>query len=567
MGKTNRVGMSASPNEESASRHALRQEARHAPLAARLSLAIACLVAAAFSVAHYRHDLRLRRAGERFVEKYRLDEPPLEAATRRLEPAGDLAVAAAVSAMLPAQIEARRTDGAEDPPAASADSLREARSLLLAAVRSRPGGGYHRLLLGRAEYLLDRPGGDTPGSERWALALSRAADAAPGLDSLWTTLATAYLESWNRLSTRRRSEASAVFARALEDPEFVSREFLATASGLGTERALALLPARRASLAAAFEQLAKSGDLQAAARLIGSLREADRRERVADLARIEERFRLGDVEGLRIACRHWLSAHPVEEFDDPAGRREAARILELWPSYRPGSWGGDPRGELVRFFLAGREKDVDPEALLRAVQTLPAVPGPVAARVRLLAGDAYAAESLARRAGDAGSFEWTPYLVARARFELSRGRPREARQALRRIAPAAAQQCDVLLVRRDVAAALGDAAGRDAADQGLAPLVHRSVQSQNTRRAGATVSLCLDPRRLAGGRLAVDLEPRGPAIVSYGWNGGQIGTLMVQTPERLLVDAPDGEGTWIFSVFARAGETPRFRASFVTAPK
>ncbi|MFN2386427.1 MAG: hypothetical protein ABR576_09105 [Thermoanaerobaculia bacterium] len=559
---------SGSEGTARAGRRASRPEPKLAPLAVRLALALACLSAAALSLAHYQDDLRLRRAGEEFVERYRLDDRrPLEAATRRLEPAGDLALAAAVSAMLPAQIEPRHMEAGEEPPAATPASLAEARSLLLAAVRSRPGGGYHRLLLGRAEYLLDRAGGDASAPERWALALSRAADAAPGLDSLWTTLATAYLQSWDRLSPRRRSEASSVFARALQDPAFVSRDFLATASRVGIDRALALLPARRAPLEAAFEQLSRIGDLQAAARLIDPLHEAERRERAADLARIEERFRLGDVDGLRLACRDWVQRHPVEEFDDPAGRQQAARILELWPSYRPGSWSGDPRGELVRFFLAGREKDAESESLLRAVQALSAVPAPVTARVRLLAGDAHGAEALARRAGDAGSFEWTPYLVARARFELSRGRVPEARQAVRRIASAAAQQCDVLLVRRDVAAALGDAAGRDVAEQGLAQLVHRPVESQSTRRAGATVPLCLDPKRVAGSRLAVELEPKRPAIVSYGWNGGQIGTVMVETPKRLLIQAPEGEGIWIFSVLARAGPTPHFRAAFVETPK
>jgi hypothetical protein len=524
-------------------------------------MAAICIAAGAVSLLHYRKDLSLRREAERFAARHGLDDlRPLDAGTRRLEPAGDLALAAAASSAL-SPPEPLPAQGPATKPPVSEKALAEARSLLLEALRERPGWPYHRVLLGRTEYALFRRGGAADDPERWALALRLAADAAPGIDSLWTFLAGAYLESWPRLSPERRAEAAAVFARAFRDAGFVSDTFLPAASALGMEQALGLLPSAADSLQAAFDQLAKKEDLRTAARLLDRLAEAEWRARAADMAHVEERYRLGEVDGLRLACRDWVDSHPVEYFDDPKGRAQAARVLELWPNYRPGTWSGDPRGRLVRFFLNGRSEDVKPDALLRAVQALSGVPAPVAARVRLMAGDAYGAESAERHAADAGSFDWTAYLVERAQYELARRRTREARAALRRVPPAARQQCDVLLARREVAAALSDAAEARAVEQGLSLLARDVFPSEVSRRQGAAVSLCLDSRRGGPARLDVELQPVRPAIVAYGWNGGRVGTLFVDRQRRLSLALPQGEGTRTFSLLAQAGDAPQFVAT------
>ncbi|MGH9364098.1 MAG: hypothetical protein ACRD1B_02375 [Thermoanaerobaculia bacterium] len=270
--------------------------------------------------------------------------------------------------------------------------------------------------------------------------------------------------------------------------------------------------------------------------------------------------------GLRDACRVWATAHPVREQDRPEGRAQAARVLELWPNDTAGSWLGDPRADLVRFFLNGRESDVSGEAMAGAVEALSGVPDTIGARARLLAGDFDGAQTLVGRSQTVGSFEWTPFFVALAQYELKQEHPPEARRALERLAPAARDECDVLLVRRQVARALQDGAETDAIHQKLGLLQADSFPPE-AWSANGTLSLCLDPERARGRALSVRLAARQPALVGYGWDGGRLGSLLVRDGARLTIPLEGLSGRRAFSVSAIVGEPVRPSGALVKDEK
>ena len=290
-----------------------------------------------------------------------------------------------------------------------------------------------------------------------------------------------------------------------------------------------------------------------AARLWARVRETQRGDRAADLARVEERRRLNDVAGLRIACEAWTSAYPIAVLDDPAGRAQAARILEICPDDRPGEWRSDPRGRLARFFLDGREADVRGDVLARSLEPLSGVPDAVAARVKLHAGRRDEAEELARRSGEPDTVDWSAYLVSLARDELRSGEIAGARAVLDRLGPVGRQACGSLLVRRDLARA-----GRDEAEaarvQELLNADRRTGRSAQASASAASLPLCLDPEAAAESVLGVQIEAGGPAVVVYGWDGGVAGVLAAPEGSSIVRISPGGRaGSRIFFVRTLAG--------------
>lgn len=470
----------------------------------RIALCLVCLLAAGAPLARYTQDLGLRHAAQRFAEAAELGRiRPESAQAMSLEPAGDLAIGIAVSEAI------RRSS-----PAASPETLRRARDLMLGAVAARPGWAYHRYLLG----LADAAG---PG-DRSRRTLRLAAQAAPGMDAMWSSLGRAELAAWPDLSPSARSEASDAFRRALRDEDFAASEFTAIATALGSPRAMALLPEESAILDAAAGSLAENGDVAGAAQLLARAEKADRVERDQGLSKLDRLRQLGDLEALRTGCRAWLDRHPFTRFDDAAGRKQLARLLALWPNDRFGSWSGDPRARLVRFFLDGRAAGMEPEILVRTVESLTGVPEAVRARVQLAAGNLAAAQDLARGAGLVASPDWDPYLLALSTRELSAGKIVEARATLARLSLAARDQCEALLLRRALARALGDGEELATAERRLAAL--REVSPEDWAPRG-TLSICIDPEWSAGRRLDVTIGPGSPVILAYGWDGGRLQTL------------------------------------------
>lgn len=532
------------------------------------TLASASVLLAVLSVANYKRDLTARGPAQRFVRQFSLDRRrPFYAETVRLAPAGDLALGAAADAALADALGSVQWTEL-DPSLQETwlesighidEELRVARDLVCDAVSARPGWAYHRFLLGALDYAAKSRSHDpdlVARPELWQTPLDLAATAAPGDDTIPNFLGAAYLENWLELEPGARGRARPVFQRAFWDSEFVSRGFLSAVAALGRDASLALLPEARRPLRAALAAFSRSGDVEGAAILLPRMERAERRERLSDLRKIEERYRFGDLAGLRESCLAWVVAYPVRDHDQPEGRAQTARVLEVWPHDTIGPWRSDLRADLVRFFLNGRERDVQGEAVARAVTALSGVPDPVRARAKLLAGELSGAQTLVRNSETIGSFEWTPFFLALAQYELKQKRVSEARRALEKLAPAARDECDALLVRRRVAQALGSAVEVDAINHMLSLLQGDSFPP-DAWSADGTLSLCLDPEETRGLALSVRLTATRPALVRYGWDGGRLGSLLVRDNAILAVPLAGLAGRRAFSVSVIVGEPIR----------
>jgi hypothetical protein len=435
---------------------------------------------------------------------------------------------------------------------------------MLDAMAARPGWAYHRFLLGKAASMAGRESA-LPLSSRAELSarpLRSAAQDAPGVDVIWETLAHDCLESWGSLSPALRTESPATFHRAFWDPEFVTRSLVPISQVLGRDETIRLLPDAPKTLEAAAKEMARAGEIEAAALLTARWESAERQQRLIDLKRIEQRAALRAEEGLEKACLLWAWDHPVGEFDDKSGREQSARVLELWPNDRPGSWRGDARAQLVRYFLAGREADVPPRTLARALEPLSGVPAIVAARVKLMLGDVEGANELSQDSDEEGSIEWTPYYVTLSKYELSQGKPALASSALARVAPAIREECEVLIARREVARALDDQREIQTSQDSL-ERTRSAFDPQQAWSPNGTLSVCIDPERAARWLLNVDLVAEKPAIVGYGWDGGRLGTLFVPETGTLSMPLQGLSGRRTFAVETLLGGKVHVARTFI----
>jgi len=531
--------------------------------------AVAALGLLAASVAAWGVDVRARRDGEEFAKRYELAARRPEAlASARLEPSADQAAAVLASTAVEDETGAVKwnglTEGEREAWMRSLEKRDEllgaARSLALGAAAARPGWAPHRELAARLTFLEERRKGFPGPAERWLAPLRAAGKEAPSAAGA-AFLAAAMLESWPSLSPAERLELPRALEGALADPAGVARLLPAAVAALGAGEAARLVPEEPRLLKALAGERARAGDLAGAEAAWKRYDAAERKARAEDLAAIERRARMKDLDGVRRLCRAWASRHPAREDDGEAGRRQAARVLELWPADVEGDFRRDGRGELVRYFLEGREAFVSGEALRRAVTALREVPEVVVARAALLAGDRYAWERLLEGSETAGTLEWTPFHVDLARAELAAGRLREARAALGRIATAARTECAVLLARREVARAerrAGAAPGDDEAE--IAAALSRTrwqlaeVHALSPRGA---VPVCVDPEEDAKGALKVRLAVEGPALLAWGWNDGVSAKGLVTGEAEVEAPLAGLQGRAFFSTRVLAGGAPR----------
>lgn len=538
-------------------------EPRRPGRAGTLPLVAVCIAGAAFSVLGYVRDVGWRRRAEAFGREFTFSErrpEKLEAAG--FEGAGDLAATAVARLALLDALEGVNLSALSpemrqlwlDAAFRLDDEMAAAEGLVRSALVSRPGWAYHRFLLGQLSYararrlrspeLLERPA-------RWAVPLRLATIAAPGDDATWTYYAGAALELWAGLPEPAREEALPVLKRAFADPPFVSRAFPSAVAGLGPDAALGLLPDAPAAFASAREVLGKTGDREALLRVQARWERLEERARAADLAHIEDRNLKGDTRALRDACRRFVRDHPVRELDQPESRKQAARVLEVWPEDRGGSWRSDPRAELLRFLLDGRARGLPGPALLRAAEEIAEVPDPVKARLLLLGGDRYGYEKLLRLSETSATLEWTPFFLDLARRELEAGLLLEAEAALERIVRQARGECEVLLVRRDLARAKRTPEAAAELEAALAASTRDDYPPELW--SGRSLSLCVDPARDRDRYLEVRVKTRAPALVAYGWDGGRGTTELVEGERVISVPLSGRSGRRSFSLETVAG--------------
>lgn len=542
----------------------------------RLAASLAWVLLGALAVGNWQQDRVLREEAIRFARKYRLDaRRPLMLREIAVAPAGDLAVEEAVGGaiddlMAPIPWGSLTFDQRQlwlEAVTAFDAEMTEAERLVLAALRARPGWAYHRFQLGQVVYLADRRRADAGRrrpKETWDVPLALATAAAPEDDAIHAFRAGAWLETWDTLPEPWKKKAPNLFRRAFLDADLVQRGIQVAVTLLGRERTLSLLPEDSRTLRRARDEMGKSGDPEAAAELHERWEKAERAERILEMEKLELREKQGDVDGLRIGCTRFAARHSPRDIDDSEERRQFARLLEIWPSDVAGQWRSDPRGDLVRFFLDGRESSVGPAVLSRTISNLTNVPEVMRARAQLMASNRYAWEETVQRSESVGTLAWTPFFVDLALQELKGGFVDSAAAALGRISNAAREECDVLLARRAVARAArksADDARISAALAASRPAIFPAADWGD----GQSLSLCVDPEADASSALEVAVHPEGPALATWGWDGADSYWRHISGPARLRVPLSGLSGRRTFSIRTLAGARVTAAAAVVVA--
>jgi hypothetical protein len=406
------------------------------------------------------------------------------------------------------------------------DELHSARDVLLGAIRRRPGWPFHYSLLGQVVLTADTRDLNpelTRQSARWSRPLLIAANAAPGATSLWQQLAVGYVQTWPALASVHGETASIVLRNAFVDPEFVRLAFPMVAQVMGPSTATRDLPESPKSLLVASDYFAQKSDIPSAWELRLRWERAEWAERVLDLEQIQKYSSRGDIDETRNHCERWLAQHSVWDFDSASAHAQALRLLALWPGGSVGPWRTDRFADVVRYLLT-RNEDFTPNAgvLLRVLDSFSDVPPTTLAQVRLAAGDVAGAERIARSADDAGSLEWSPYLLMLARRQLVAKQLNEADLTLTRLPAAALRTRGALKVRSDIATARGSAPAALPEDQ---------------QESLALSSCGRDARMSLGGRdwqtIRVQLRSDHPLIADVGMNDARSASLLVENRREI----------------------------------
>lgn len=521
-----------------------------------IAIAVLSMVALSAAILIYRNEVETRVPIEEAIERYELDHRrPTDVEALRLQPASDLRASYLSHMTLSDVYGSVALAGMSTDErgrwirllSTLQEQLERVRELNLDALSRRPGWAFHHAYTGELEYAaLRRKSLDAAAalSPRWEVPLLNGIEAAPGNLSFDSYLGGAYLETWGGASFQR--EPRDVLRNAMKSSRFVTRNYRIVALILGSEEAVALLPDDPGVLRAAFALQRRFEDVRIAASLMQRIDDAERESRAQNLEAIRIRKRLGDVWGRGSAAVRWVSTHKLESLDDGQGRREVSEVLSLWPETKRGSWLGDPRSRLVQYFLSGRENAIDGAVLLDSIRLLSDVPPPIDARVRAMAGLTWEANQLLDSSGTRGSFEWTPVVVELARVYLLQDEPDKARAAIEKVPTGSRDECNVLLVRRELEKGEGEA------DTILRELTPDTIPAGMWSRTGA-LSICVDPARHKGASLVVSLSSGTSSLVSFGWDGGRIGSAIVEGPADLTIDLSGIHGRHPLGIWTEAG--------------
>ena len=519
----------------------MKGNGRPAPAWSRPVLAATAALLLVLAGLHELEEWRGRSRVERFFADFTLDRRRPELAdTAKVEGAADLAMLVAVRAATLDLVGTTPLAGLDPDLRAlwlrSVTTLPEeaaaARVLALDALAARPVWAFHALSL--AELVLSdewlQPA-EKRRAELWLSAMRLAAAWAPSASGIRESWAAAALERWPLLSAPEKAEARQALRAAMRDEGFQQLALRAAADVLGMREAVSTLPETTAALATAKVVLAGTSTFGERADLEVRWEAAERLERRRAVAEIEAA--LGQERGDRAAplAREFLQRHPVDLFDDPEGWREARVVLKAVGDGRPGAWGSDPRGALLRWFLANPLRPGDGTGFARAAKGLADVPDGVRALLSLLDGDERGWKRVLDATDTVGSSEWTPFFAELARRELAKATSGEAEQALARISRFDLGECDVLLVRRDMARARLkslETAEVAAAWPSTFPLVV-GVPTWPASGSG-TLPVCVDPERDDRSALVVTVVSREPVLVWWGWDGGRGGTTRLDVP-------------------------------------
>jgi hypothetical protein len=126
-----------------------------------------------------------------------------------------------------------------------------------------------------------------------------------------------------------------------------------------------------------------------------------------------------------------------------------------------------------------------------------------------------------------------------------------ARRALDRVSPGPREECDALLVRRDLASSDGSSAGLEI-ERLLTVRAKEQSASERWRTAGR-IALCIDSPASSGRSIEASFQAATPAIVAYGWASHRAGAVVVSGTRRLAIRLPGKRGGLDFWWTAIAG--------------
>ncbi|MBI2213549.1 MAG: hypothetical protein HYU52_07875 [Acidobacteria bacterium] len=528
------------------------------PFLRSLTLALIALALLATSWLAWRDDRRARAPLDEFVTRYELDvRRPSDVAMLRLQPQADLGAVIVATMTLEdvyGSVRLHDLDAAARNAWIRSVSSTDARigdaiDCELDAIARRPGWAFHESMLAQLAYTMSRresPDAVVRDAKRWETASMAAIALAPGNLAARAFLGGVCLETWDRVSLR--TPRLEVVRAALRSDAFVERSWSAVAALAGRDAAIELLPDDVEVLRLALAREAREGDVGAAGKLRTRLDASIRNARLRGLARLELLARRGDRMGLEQEIPAWLAANRLGEIDTIEGRREVSRVAALVPPMRRGQWPADPRARLLAHLLSGREREADGESLTRLAASLSSVPGPIEAKALAAGGEPFAARELLLASPTRGSFEWTPAVVAIARSFVERGDTARARSILEELAPAARDECDALLALRDAA----EAPDRALFEGRIAAAAPRALPASAWSNSGS-LALCVDPTTMSRARLSIALDAPEPALLSWGWQGGRAGSVVVRDRVTLNIPLAGLEGRVILNVHREAG--------------
>lgn len=442
---------------------------------------------------------------------------------------------------------------------AAVDRLPAAAGLARQALAAQPGSWQAAMLLGAATYLersIRRDRRLYTEYRDWEAPLTQALREAPGQAEPRRFLAAAYLEVWTALSPAKRARTrkllSEAFARDVRAFSTLLPVWLEVADDF--DDALAVIPDSSAAWRELERALARAHDWEAFCRVHVRGLEALYRENEERLAEAEARLRLGEYFHSRSLLLQVVATSPLDVRFAPL----VARAFERYPPGLHGLSSTEPLRDWLRWALELHTYGKNPlpaQVVSRLASAAGGLQPPVQALAALVGGEIHYAESLEQLADSLASEPWAPYLLAKARWQLSRDRPGEATATLARLGRSSRRTLLYALARLRVARARGDLVETAEAERDLAAFRKREWSAAEWHWRGHRALLpMLAASRGDGLVLAVNRVPDDGAVVELRWDGRTVALHPVAGDGELELALPIDEELHLLELRMVAGE-------------
>lgn len=559
----------------------IRYDRTAMPLARQLlryALAAACVALIAGTLTAYRdwrqsrdeivellRDASFETRGETVIEQIRNERTTHHAqvvAARALvhdvidaRPAG----AAAPAGVAPKEGKVLVIDSAEWW--AAVDRLPAAADLARRALGAQPNSWQAATLLGAATYLeqsirRDRRLYTEPWA--WETPLRQALDRAPGQAEPRRFLAAAYLEVWPALSAAKKELTRELLAEAFVHDEAAFATlvpvWLQVAGSL--DAALAIIPDRTSAWAELERIFATRHEWEAFCRAHVRRTNALFLEIRHMLAEAEDRLSLGDYFDSRSLLLQVIAKSPLDQRFAPL----VAQALERYPPGLHGLRSTEPLREWLRWSLelhAYGRNPLPPPIVSRLAGAAGDLAPPEAAMAALVAGEIHHAEQLELQADTLVGEVWGPYLLAKARYYLDRGRPTDAAMTLERAGRSTRRTLAFTLTKSRVARARGDLVASAEAERDLAAFRKREWSAAEWQERGRRTLLPIYPETAAAGiALRLNRVAAAGTVVEIRWDGATVALRPVYADGDLELVVPVTPELHLLELRTLAGERP-----------